>query len=203
MTTVAAYCTAQSVEAQVDVYNSLSDYYKPREMDEIGEDSNVGSIRGSGFAWCENCYSTTVEVSTLSERRCVHATVSTEDVTYVNVRGMLAIDRLVLILASIVVAMAIVGELRDVQLCTIARERKMPADSSGRFWIYSLRVLGFLRHYVFMPMLVGDVSWLVVMKGGDALSMCAVPMLLPCVSTRFAEIILNNSVPVACTIVAA
>jgi hypothetical protein len=81
---------------EVHVYEQLSDYHKPRQMAAVGKPSFVlDGITSSGFNWCDNCYSTTVEVATLAERWIVHDTASTEDATYVKVRGMLGIDQLV------------------------------------------------------------------------------------------------------------
>jgi hypothetical protein len=158
-------------------YTSVSAYHTPLALEIIGE-TNYGTDgeggteqwRGAVLNWCSACYHTTVEIEPLMERRSVNGWVSTEDVTAANVRGMAAIDWLTLLLASIVVAMAVVGELRDVEICDIARSRC--TEPPGVWWIRALRLLGFLRRFVFMPMLVGDVSWLVVMKSADALSIC-------------------------------
>ena len=73
-----------------------------------------------------------------------------------------------LLLASAVTAMAVVAELRDIELCVLALARTPPATA----WRVALQGLVTLRRYAFLPALVMAVPCVVVMRGGDALSIC-------------------------------
>eukprot|EP01052_Picozoa_sp_SAG31_P024911 SAG31_NODE_2152_length_6315_cov_6.487452_5_plen_126_part_00 len=110
--------------------------------------------------WCDAC------VHPVSGT--VDATIYFEDVTVNNVAAMTSFDWLVLLLGSAVTAMAVVAELRDIKLCLLAVARTPPATA----WRVALRALATLRRYVFLPALVAAVPTVVVVRGGDALSIC-------------------------------
>lgn len=79
-------------------------------------------------------------------------------------------DWLALLLASYVAALAMVGELKDIVLCTAATVQAWERIEPG--WRYSLLFLGGMRRWLFLPILISAIPMLVMFKGGDALSVC-------------------------------
>eukprot|EP01047_Picozoa_sp_COSAG01_P052335 COSAG01_NODE_5495_length_4226_cov_3.635328_2_plen_588_part_00 len=118
--------------------------------------------------WCTHCYRPWMA----HEADRVDATVFSEDITFHNVNGMSIFDRIVLFLASLVVAMAVTSELRDIFLCEVAVARAQSKCDVGKSTLWLLRVLSWLRRCCFLPALVSVVPWLVVVKGADALNVC-------------------------------
>jgi hypothetical protein len=59
---------------------------------------------------------------------------------------------------------------QDIALCTIAIAHA--GDRLSRGFRFSLTLLGGVRRWVFLPSLVCAVPFLVLIKGGDALSVC-------------------------------
>ena len=110
--------------------------------------------------WCDACLHPTH----------VDATVYWEDITVSNVGAMGPFDWLTLLLCSAVTATAVVGELRDIELCLVALDRADPPLPAG--WRLALRGLAIVRRYTFLPMLIVAVPTVVVLQGGDALSIC-------------------------------
>ena len=79
-------------------------------------------------------------------------------------------DGLALFFASWMVALTVVKELRDIRLahyCVKASEAEIPPG-----WLRGLAFLGFVRRFVFVPMLVVAAVFLVIFDGGDAKSVC-------------------------------
>lgn len=68
------------------------------------------------------------------------------------------------------VALAVVGELRDIELVTVAIQHA--ANKLSPRWRFALSLLGGVRRWVFLPTLVMAVPVLVIMRNGDALSVC-------------------------------
>ena len=79
-------------------------------------------------------------------------------------------DWLTLLLCSVVMATAVMAELRDIELCLVALDRADPPLPAG--WRLALRGLSIVRRYTFLPMLIMAVPAVVVAQGGDALSIC-------------------------------
>ena len=102
----------------------------------------------------------------------VDATVFSEDITFHNVSGMSTFDRIVLVLASMVVAMAVNSELRDIFLCEVAVLRALSKQTVEKTVLWLLSWLCWLRRCCFLPALVSLVPWLVIVKGADALNVC-------------------------------
>lgn len=69
---------------------------------------------------------------------------------------------------------------QDIKLCSIAIEHA--GDRITPAWRFALSLLGGVRHWVFLPILVMAVPLLVMYRGGDALSVCfnAVAVLFLC-----------------------
>ena len=87
-----------------------------------------------------------------------------------NLAAMGAFDDVALVFASFIVAFIVVGELKDIELCSIAVTHAGEKLSAG--WRLALRFVLWMRRWVFLPALVSDVPILVIIKGGDALSVC-------------------------------
>ena len=80
------------------------------------------------------------------------------DVRKDRVDSMLAQDWITLTLASIVVAFAVFGEIRDAMLCDvtlrdIAKRRKVPCG-----WRLSFGALKHMRLFVFLPNIVSAIA---------------------------------------------
>ena len=97
-----------------------------------------------------------------------------------NVTAMGPYDWVALFFATFMVALAVVGELKDIELVTVAIQHA--ADKLTPRWRFALSLLGGIRRWVFLPTLVMAVPMLVVMRSGDALSVCfnTVAMLFLC-----------------------
>ena len=80
-----------------------------------------------------------------------------------------ALDCTNLVLASYVVALTVIGELKDIELCNIAIERL--GEKIGRLW-HVFAIGSFVRQATFLPLMLSIVSLLVVNRGGDSLSVC-------------------------------
>jgi hypothetical protein len=111
--------------------------------------------------WCEACIFTDGEVNRFT----------IADQMVGNVMSMGAFDWLTLFFATYVVGLSIVGELKDIELCLLAIER-IPEGVLGWKWVSALSFCLELRRFVFLPGMLNIVATLVILKGGDALSVC-------------------------------
>jgi hypothetical protein len=111
-------------------------------------------------SWCETC------VNAVDWEPDMFTTI---DLGYDNVDAMGNLDWATLVLASYVVALTIFGEVKDIALCSIAIERL--GDNIGR-WRHVIAIGSFLRRAAFLPVMLNTVGLLVVMRGGDSLSVC-------------------------------
>jgi hypothetical protein len=110
--------------------------------------------------WCDACvHAATGDVSTLEEKALMR----------MNVASMKAVDWCALVLASGLVGLTVIGERKDIELCTLAMRH---APDSGRYWRWSLVLLNGVRQWVFLPGLTGAISSLVMWRGSDSLSIC-------------------------------
>ena len=106
---------------------------------------------------------------------CVHAATGDIDMTtessklVENILAMTTFDWLALPFCSLVVALNVIGELKDIKLCVAA------VDNAGadlyRGWRFALLALNAVRR-MYLPFLVSVVAVLVAVQGGDALSVC-------------------------------
>ena len=79
-------------------------------------------------------------------------------------------DEAALVFATVVVALTVVAEIKDITMCTLAIRHAGEKLSPG--WRFILMFLGGIRRWLFLPTLVSAVPILVLYKGGDALSIC-------------------------------
>ena len=84
--------------------------------------------------------------------------------------AMGSFDWWTLVLAALMVALAILGELKDIKLVTAAMNQA--GDRLGQGWRIALTTLNAVRRHVFLPSVLMNVSNLVLHKGGDSLSVC-------------------------------
>ena len=95
-----------------------------------------------------------------------------ENVRKDRVDSMKAQDWITLTLASIVVAFAVFGEIRDAMLCDvtlrdIAKRRKVPCG-----WRLSFGALNHMRLFVFLPNIVSSIVGLILAEGGNIKEIC-------------------------------
>ena len=74
--------------------------------------------------------------------------------------------------AVYVIALSIVGELRDIELCALAARRAEDTGSLSHSWAVALKVLYCARRYIFLPCLANNANMLVPIQGADSLSIC-------------------------------
>ena len=84
-----------------------------------------------------------------------------------NISAMGAMDFLALWLASLMVGLAVSGELKDIALVDLQLRRS--GEDAGPVWRALLKLTGSIRRYLFLPGLVTTVPVLVGIVGGDAL----------------------------------
>ena len=104
-------------------------------------------------------------------------------------------DDVALVFASFIVAFTVVGELKDIELCSMAVAHA--GDKLSKGWRLALGFLLWMRRWVFLPSLVTTVPILVLFKGGDALSVClnTVAILFLCdIDNIFFELVLGERV---------
>ena len=121
------------------------------------------------------CYSN--EVEKVKEDMCSACMTDGGFETIENVRkerihSMMAQDWITLTLASIVVAFAVFGEIRDAMLCDvtlrdIAKRRKVPCG-----WRLSFGALNHMRLFVFLPNIVSSIVGLILAEGGNIKEIC-------------------------------
>jgi hypothetical protein len=108
--------------------------------------------------------------------RCVHPLDGSVDPLEVlammrmNVDAMGTFDWATLWFASATIALKLAGELKDIHMCELAIARAGDQLSVG--WRIALRLLGGVRRWCFVAGVPGLVGWVVLLHGGDALSIC-------------------------------
>eukprot|EP01044_Picomonas_judraskeda_P000288 COSAG03_NODE_11_length_23018_cov_29.686461_21_plen_292_part_00 len=112
-------------------------------------------------SWCAACvHPTTLHVDLMVPNRYTRSS-----------RNMMrSADWVALLLASFVIGLSIIGELRDISICLVALQR--PGLKLSTTWRRALQMLQFARRFVFLPALLGDVPLLVLWAGSDSLSIC-------------------------------
>jgi len=111
-------------------------------------------------SWCEACVRNDGTVDPMTGPGLLRS----------NIAAMGPFDNVALVFAAFVVAFTVVGELKDIQLCSMAVAHVGGKLSKG--WRLALGFLLWMRRWVFLPALVVNAPMLVVWKGGDALSVC-------------------------------
>ena len=88
-----------------------------------------------------------------------------------NVRAMQGGDFLTLLVCTIAVGLTIVGELREIKICTIAQRRcfaKTRHHSLGHAWF---ALINSFRAYLLVPQVIAAVPRLVLYEGGNTVSL--------------------------------
>ena len=117
--------------------------------------------RAAVASWCEACvHPIDMTVDPMTHPGIVAA----------NVEAMAPYDWVALLFATFVVALAVVGELKDIELVMLAAQHA--GEKLSPRWRLALAVLSGVRRWVFLPTLVMTVPMMVAMKSGDALSVC-------------------------------
>lgn len=117
--------------------------------------------RAGVASWCAACVRQDGSVDELS--------VGSQIDDFVQAMG--PFDWVTLVFASVMVGMAVVGELKDVELVGWAihkAENQFYPSNLG----FALLLLGGIRRWLFLPALLSAVTALLLLKGGDALSVC-------------------------------
>jgi hypothetical protein len=140
----------------------------PREMLRMGFSNNGNwNLAYSSTRireWCDYCVSaTTWDVDTLTQPGLLDA----------NVESMSPSDWAALLFAALIVGFDVVGELKDVHVCSLAANRASKEVLSP-VWRVALQALNLFRRWIFLTALTLAVPLLVVFKGGDALSTISV-----------------------------
>ena len=85
--------------------------------------------------------------------------------------GMGPFDWCALWLAAALVALTVVGELKDLMLCKFAINHAVEAGNDpGKGWRFAFGVHRWIRKWIFLPALIQCVPRLIGNKGGDALN---------------------------------
>jgi hypothetical protein len=121
-----------------------------------------GGISAEGIiSWCDSCvHVATGTVDPLTEAAFFAA----------HIAAMGIFDKAAAVFASFIVGLALVGELKDVELCSMAIERAR--DDLSAPWRFALIALNGVRRWQFVPQIVLIIFFLVASRGGDALSIC-------------------------------
>ena len=111
-------------------------------------------------SWCEACVRNDGTGDPLTAQSLIDS----------NLATMGPFDDVALAFAAFIVAFTVVGELKDIELCSMAVAHA--GDKLSKGWRLALGFLLWMRRWVFLPALVTTVPFLVLYKGGDALSVC-------------------------------
>lgn len=136
-------------------------------------------------SWCETCVRNDGTVDPLTEGSLLAG----------NIAVMGPFDDVALAFTSLIVAFTVVGELKDIELCSMAVAHA--GDKLSKGWRLALGFLLWMRRWVFLPALVQTVPTLVLYKGGDALSIClnTVAILFMCdIDNIFFDLVLGERV---------
>ena len=136
-------------------------------------------------SWCVACVRNDGTVDPLTS----------DSLAAANLAAMGPFDTVALVFASFIVAFTVVGELKDIELCSMAVAHA--GDKLSKGWRLALGFLLGMRRWVFLPALVANVPMLVIFKGGDALSVClnTVAILFLCdIDNIFFDLVLGERV---------
>lgn len=133
-------------------------------VDRIGIDTygNPISYTVAGVeSWCQTCvHPIDFTVDTLTQKYMWDEIVA----------AMTVLDWITLAFAAFIVAFTITGELKDIEICTLATAHA--EDKITPAWRIVLALLSGLRRWVFLPSMLSSIPALVLTKGGDSLSIC-------------------------------
>ena len=112
-------------------------------------------------AWCNEC----VEPLTHDIRPVTFISNSVG-----NARSMGPFDWCSMALSGYIVALAVVGELKDIRLMEIAMDRA--GDAIAPSWQWAVAVLNFIRRWIFLAVFGWIIPNLVLKRGGNSLNIC-------------------------------
>ena len=98
-------------------------------------------------------------------------------------------------LVAFIVAFIVIGELKDIQLCSMAVVQA--GDKLSKGGRLALSFMLWMRRWLFLPSVIGTVPLLVLIKGSDALSIClnTVAILFLCdIDNIFFDLVLGERV---------
>jgi hypothetical protein len=115
--------------------------------------------------WCAKCFQVTHE-----GKAGVNDPINgiTRATAYVD--AMAFWDWTAMFFSIVIVAFAVCKELQDIELCTLAMNTT--GGEVARLARYGLKMLTFLRRWVFLSVLTNCIPVLVWTQGADALSVC-------------------------------
>ena len=129
-------------------------------FDTVGFDEVLGETpfpEESVVAWCDACvHPQTRSVDPLGS--------VLNDPVLANLRAMQPFDMVALAFSSAIVAVTIVGEIKDIALCNMAIRHAGDDLNSG--WRFALMLTNGLRRWAFLPVLVVTINFLVLFRGG-------------------------------------
>ena len=130
---------------------------------------DVGAMDGAWIptnvhSWCEACV-----LQSGSAELTVHPLTQMRLMTE-NVAAMGVFDWVVLGFATLMVALAMIGELKDIELVSMGVRQAEARLGCG--WRLGLTFLNGIRRWMFLPTMLLIVPGLVLLQGGDALSVC-------------------------------
>eukprot|EP01043_Picozoa_sp_COSAG02_P047990 COSAG02_NODE_4662_length_5119_cov_2.425299_2_plen_612_part_00 len=135
-------------------------YAERRRSDRGGLDFGQSLASTAVASWCEACVRNDGTIDPLTG----------DSLAAANVAAMGPFDDVALAFAAFIVAFTVVGELKDIELCSMAVAHA--GDKLSKGWRLALGFLLWMRRWLFLPTLVLTAPMLVMFKGGDALSVC-------------------------------
>lgn len=121
-------------------------------------------------AWCDVCVHTGGHADPTND----------EGIRANNYAAMSSGDHATVALAAFTVALVVVQELKDILLVTIAVMNFK--DAIEQKWRIALQFMNGMRRWIFLPCLVACIPTVIVLQGGDALSVCFNVSVLSCVN---------------------
>lgn len=160
MTAVVGLCTHPTAP-ELLYYASCGDHNTEDEDESWWECGKLWSTENV-LNWCDACvHLPTNRVDSLSVDR----------LGKISVSSMRFLDWIALITSAVIVSLTVVAEVKDISLCEIAfRISCADGGRPSQGWVVALSALNVVRRYFFIPALLSAVPALVLLKGGDALS---------------------------------
>ena len=84
--------------------------------------------------------------------------------------GTACADIFALFFTAFIIGCTVVGELKDIELCSVAANHA--GEKLSHSWRVSLHVVCAIRRWAFLPTLCMTVPLLLMYKGADSLSIC-------------------------------
>jgi hypothetical protein len=167
-TTTATVCSDDGAAAWVAEFDAIRRENPEEYMDQNADE--LAPLAPLLEEWCNTCvHALNGHVDRLTQG---HGTA-------LSVAAMSSPDIMVFVVVSYIVALTIVAEVRDVQLCRLALSRGADLNMG---WRVAFGMLNGARRWVFAPGLISVIGMLVGYRGGDALNLClnAVAVLFVC-----------------------